>query len=152
MSGFSYKNTTGYQKTKTPQDITKRCFMVEYNKKSKTFSNFFEEVLLIPISVEFILGIARCGHGEFRGREKGCKWIESLAFLALFYRKTSFSEWYPVAFLFSDILWCFCKKTRQFLFLSVFASLLKCRFNTTMRFAEKIHITASREMPEVQDR
>ena len=47
---FSYKHTTGYQKTITPQDIRKRCFKLEKSRKSgkarhfNSFATFFPTV------------------------------------------------------------------------------------------------------------
>ena len=64
---FSYKNTTRYQET---------MFYGRKEQKKQDIFNLFRRgssYIGLPISVEFILGITRCGRGEFYGREKGCK-------------------------------------------------------------------------------
>ena len=56
-----------------------------------------------------------------------------------------------MVFLLSDILWCFCKKTGQFLFLCILASLLKCGFTENLDTDEMIVAIHSRSQIESLD-
>ena len=66
--------------TKTPQDIRKRCFKLEKNRKgrkSKTFSTFFEDFFL-PISVAYIYSASQ----DAAVRKKVANELKCLAFPA----------------------------------------------------------------------
>ena len=100
---FTYKNTTGYQKT---MFYTRK----EQKRQEKPdIFNLFRRFLTDfgSISTQH-WKMPRSGIFTLRGKK-----LKMSCFSCLF----CIVFWYPVVFLFSDSLWCFCKKTRQFLFL-----------------------------------